>query len=90
MKTCTPEVRYGGAILLLLAAACGREEPIGPDVVARIGGAEVRYAEFEQAVARTVGDDEGVLGSDVLSRLFDQFLDEELLARLAAERGLPA
>ncbi|HEX5759658.1 MAG TPA: peptidylprolyl isomerase, partial [Thermoanaerobaculia bacterium] len=73
-----------------MVSGCRSEEPIGPDVVARIGGAEVRYGEFERSVARTVGDDEGVLASDVLSRLFDQFVDEELLARLAAERGLQA
>jgi hypothetical protein len=67
---------------------CQQAEPLAPDVVARIGEEEVRYAEFERAVARTVGDDEP-LASDVLSRLFDQFLDEELLARVAAERGIP-
>jgi peptidyl-prolyl cis-trans isomerase C len=35
-----------------------------------------------------VGDSGGVLGSDVLSELFDQFLDERLLTRLATDRGL--
>lgn len=80
------------ACLLLVAAcvaACRREAPLAPDVVARMGEEEVRYAQFESWVARAVGDDEGVLGADVLSRLFDQFLDEELLARVAAERGIP-
>ncbi len=39
-------------------------------------------------MARTVGDAGTALGSDVLSELLDQFLDERLLARLAADRGL--
>jgi O6-methylguanine-DNA--protein-cysteine methyltransferase len=74
-------------LLLLLAAACQRTPPPSPDAVARIGDAEVRYAEFESYVTRTVGD-AGVLGSDVLSELFDQFLDEKLLTRLAVDRKL--
>lgn len=74
------------AALLLLA--CRREPPPAPDVVARIAGEAVPYARFESYLARDVGDPEAVLGSDVLSELFDQFLDEQLLARLAAERGL--
>jgi len=56
--------------------------------VARIGETEVRYAEFESYLAASVGDTGGVLGSDVLSELFDQFLDEKLLAKLAVERRL--
>lgn len=74
---------------VLLAAACQRVAPPPPDVAARVGDADVRYAEFERYVALNVGEpDGGVLGSDVLSELFDQFLDERLLERLAADRGL--
>ena len=80
-------VASAGAVLL--AAACQRSAPPAPDAVARLGDAEVRYAEFERYVARSAGDAGDVgLGSDVLSALFDQFLDERLLARLAADRGL--
>jgi hypothetical protein len=78
---------------VVLLAACQRAAPPAPDAVARLGDADVRYAEFERYVARSVGDGGeagggGGLGSDVLSELFDQFLDERLLARLAADRGL--
>jgi hypothetical protein len=73
-------------------AGCGRPRPPGPDVVAKIGDGEIRYAQFEAYLRRAVGDGsgegDGVLASDALSGLFDQFLDEELLARLAADRGL--
>jgi hypothetical protein len=85
-------ILFGTAILL--AAACHRPAPPPPDTVARLGDAEVRYAEFERYVARSVGETGAVgngaggLGSDVLSELFDQFLDERLLALLAADRGL--
>lgn len=69
--------------------ACRESPPPAPDLVARIGEAEeVRYAEFEGYLERTVGDPESVLASDVLSQLFDQFLDEKILVRLAADRGL--
>jgi hypothetical protein len=77
-----------GWSVVLLAAACQRAAPPPPDAAAMIGDAEVRYAEFERYVARNVGEAGGVLGSDVLSELFDQFLDERLLVRLAADRGL--
>ena len=76
----------------LLAAlflfACHPGKPPAPDVVARIGETEVHYSEFESYLSRTGGDGENVLASDVLSQLFDQFLDEELLVRRAADRGL--
>jgi PPIC-type PPIASE domain len=74
--------------LLLLALACRRAEPLAPDVAAQIGDQEVRYSEFEEYLARTADDSDGVLGSDVLSQLFDQFLDEKILVRMAADRKL--
>lgn len=76
------------AAVLMLAAACRPGPPPAPDVVARIGETEVHYSEFESYLARTAGDGETVLASDVLSQIFDQFLDEELLVRRAVERGL--
>lgn len=85
--TATRAARLGCGVILL-TAACQRAAPVSPDAVASLGGAEVRYAEFERYVARNVGDAGTALGSDVLSELLDQFLDERLLARLAADRGL--
>jgi parvulin-like peptidyl-prolyl isomerase len=75
---------------LALAAgfACRREQPPAPDVVARIGGKDVHYSRFEGYLQRSMGDPDTVLASDVLSELFDQFLDEQLLAHLALDRGL--
>lgn len=83
----------GLAILAVLAvvilAACDRRPPPpSPEVVAEIDGREVRYAEFEAYVEGALGDAGDSLGSDVLSQLFDQFLEERLLAMLAVDRGL--
>ena len=80
--------RLAPAALLLLTACQRSAPPPAPDAVARIGETEVRYSELESYIARTVGDTGSVLGSGVLSELFDQFLDEKLLERLAVERGL--
>lgn len=80
--------RRAAVLLLTLLAACRQAEPPAPDLVARIGEEEVRYGRFEEYVKRTAGDGEPVLGNEVLSQLFDQFLDEELLLRLATDRGL--
>jgi peptidyl-prolyl cis-trans isomerase C len=72
-------------VLALLVAACHREAPISADVVARIGGRPVPYARFEEFLRRQVGEGAGALDSRVLSRLLDQFVDAELLTRLAVD-----
>jgi parvulin-like peptidyl-prolyl isomerase len=71
-------------------AACGGQVPPGPDVVARIGAMEVHSGEFEAYLDRMIGDPEAVLASEVLSQLFDQFLDERILVQLARDRKLIA
>ena len=84
--------RAAAALLALAAAlACSRQPaPPGPDVVAHLSGSELRYAEFEGFLRANVGESGGALASAALSRLFDQFLTEEALRRLAVERGLAA
>lgn len=77
------------AAALLLAALLGCDRPPpSPDVAARLGDADIPYARFEAYVRRAVGETEAPLESGVLTQLFDQFLEQELLVRLAAERGL--
>lgn len=86
--------RFGAALAAVLAAAalplagCRPEVAPSPDAVAEIAGEEVDYAVFAGYVERQIGERGSALGSDVLSGLFDRFVDERLLARLAAERGL--
>jgi peptidyl-prolyl cis-trans isomerase C len=77
------------AVTVLPLAGCQPQpSPPAPDAVARIGREDVRYADFEGYLKRSVGDTGNVLASDVLSQLFDQFLEERLLVRLALDRKL--
>lgn len=81
--------RLGLALAAALAlAGCRPEAAPSPDAVAEIAGQEVDYAVFAGYVERQIGERGSALGSDVLSGLFDRFVDERLLAALAAERGL--
>jgi parvulin-like peptidyl-prolyl isomerase len=82
---CAPRTVFFFAFAFLLLVACQREAPVSADVVARIGGQPVRYERFEEFLRHQVGDGAGALDSKVLSRLLDQFLDDELLTRLAAD-----
>lgn len=75
-------------LLLGLFPACASEEASGADIVLRIVGEEIAYSAFERYVQRSVDGDEGALDDRVMSRLFDRFLEEQLLLRLAEERGL--
>ncbi|MBW8878227.1 MAG: peptidyl-prolyl cis-trans isomerase [Acidobacteria bacterium] len=77
----------GLAFTVLPLAACQRQPPPpAPDAVARIGGEDLRYADFEAWLKRNGSDADGVLASDVLSQLFDQFLEERLLVQTAIDR----
>jgi peptidyl-prolyl cis-trans isomerase C len=75
-------IAFAAALFLL---ACQREVPVSADVAARIGGRPVPYARFEEFLRRQVGEGAGSLDSRVLSRLLDQFLEAELLMRLAVD-----
>ena len=74
-------------VAALIAAACAREDRA---VVARVGGDPVLFADFESYVRAEAGDDWTGLPEEVLRRLFQQFLDEHLLARVAREEGIAA
>jgi parvulin-like peptidyl-prolyl isomerase len=82
-------IRHGllVAVVAVAAAACQRAPAIGPDVAAHIDRDAVRYPEFE-AFLRSNGGADQPRDSEVLSRLFDQFIDERLLRRMAVERAL--
>ena len=82
-------VRSAVAVLALAASACRQEVPLpSPDLVARVGDRELKAAAFDAYLERNLGESGGGLASEVLSRLFDQFVREELLAMLARERRL--
>ncbi|RMH18925.1 MAG: peptidyl-prolyl cis-trans isomerase [Acidobacteria bacterium] len=74
----------------LALAGCVGSAQTAADVVARLDGEEVPYERFERYLESNVdGDETGSqeLDDAVASRLFDRFLDQQLLVRLAADRG---
>jgi len=82
----TRSVATAAAVLVLLVAtsACRREDRA---VVARVGGDAILFADFETFVRAEAGDDWMSLEEEVLQQLFHQFVDEQLLARLARDEG---
>ncbi|MGB6643254.1 MAG: peptidylprolyl isomerase [Thermoanaerobaculia bacterium] len=74
--------------LTLVLSACGGDTLPAPHIVAQIEDQQVRYSEFEMYLQENSVDSGLALASDVLSELFDQFLDEELLRRVAMEKDL--
>lgn len=75
-------------LMTLVLGACADKDTVASDVAVSIDGELVAYGEFETYLRDNVGSEEAHLKADTLSRLFDQFLDEQLLVRLAIERGL--
>jgi len=86
-------MRHAFVVVLLasLLSACAAEENLpGPDVVARLGGREVRHADFAAYLTANLGETGAALESDALSALFDRFVEERLLSQLAEDRRLIA
>lgn len=76
------------AVAIAFLAACHHKAAVDPDVVVSIDGEEIGYAAFSAYLGENADGDHFSLEDAVLSQLFDQFLDGELLIRLAVERGL--
>ncbi|MEM7582129.1 MAG: peptidylprolyl isomerase [Acidobacteriota bacterium] len=74
--------------LLLALGGCHKPPAGGADVAVRIDGEEIHYGEFELYLRDYLSGGDPSLDSAVQSGLFDQFLDAQLLIRLAIERGL--
>lgn len=70
---------------LLLLPACGSDAPPAADVAAEVSGRAIPYAEFEAYLAANAMGDAPSLDGLVLSGLFDQFLGEMLVDRLAKD-----
>jgi peptidyl-prolyl cis-trans isomerase C/foldase protein PrsA len=75
---------------LLAAIGCGGEPPVPAGVVVTMHGLELSYEQFTLYVAEAVGESEVAMSSEVLSGLFDQYLDEIVLRRWAEEEGIAA
>lgn len=79
--------RASACLLLGISLGCGGGE-LPEGVVARIGNQDFRYEDFRGYVEESLGGDASRFGSAVLSRLFERFVDDQLLFRLARDRGL--
>ena len=75
-------------LLALLVSCFDTAAELGPGVVARIGGGDILYADFERYVLDADEEELGSLDSAVLAALFYQFLEQRLLLRLATDRKL--
>ncbi len=81
-------VRRACACLLVgVSLSCGGGK-LPEGVVARIGNEDFRYEDFHDYVEESLGGDASRFGSAVLSRLFERFVDDQLLLQLARDRGL--
>lgn len=86
-----PFIRWAAAAALGVSLmACGSVGDERAGSVLEIDGEPIAYSEFESYLKRQLGDEEMVFDGVVESRLFDQFVGERLLVRLARERGLAA
>lgn len=71
-------------LVVMALAACQPTHPAA-DVVLQIDRETIRWEQFEQYLDANLIDGGGVLASDVMSALFDQYVDERLLERLARD-----
>lgn len=79
-----------GAVALSFLLGCGRRalDASDPNVIAKVGDTRIPREAFERYVSQTLSEQGTLLSSEALSALLDQFLDEQVLLRLAQEQGL--
>lgn len=75
------------ALVLVVTTAC-RDELPAADIVARIAGSEIRLGSFEDYLEQSSIDLDAGLDDRVLTQLFDEFLDETRVLRLAVDDGV--
>lgn len=75
-------------LLALLLAACEGRQEVPADVALRIDQDDVHYSAFEAYLRANVDPKAVDLNGKTSSSLLDQFLDEQLLLRLAVQQGL--
>jgi len=76
-------------VVVTTGSGCGPRHALpGADIAAVVGGTEIPYQQFELYLSHTLGDAETGASSTVLSALLDQYLEENLMLRLAIDRHL--
>lgn len=81
--------RLPAFVLLVPALFAGcRDELPAPDIVARVAGEEIHLSSFETYLELSSIDLDAGLDDRVLTQLFDEFLDETLVQRMAIDDGV--
>ncbi len=77
-------------LTVLTLVGCSEEVPRESRVVLEIAGRPVTLGEFERFLRMSVQQESPVLSSELMSALFDQFVEEQLLLRAADDAGIRA
>jgi parvulin-like peptidyl-prolyl isomerase len=77
-------------LTVLTLVGCSEEVPRESRVILEIAGRPVTLGEFEGFLRMSVQQESPVLSSEVMSALFDQFVEEQLLLRAADDAGIKA
>lgn len=75
-------------LLLCLLTACNQGDNTAANVAVSIESEDVEYSSFESYMRHNIDSTALPLEPKVMGQLFDQFVDEHLLTRLAGERGM--
>lgn len=80
--------RAGVVLIAVCLAACQPPPEPAEGAIVMIDDRPLTYSDFESFLERMVGSEGAALEGRVLTALFEQFLEEELLLQLAVDRRL--
>jgi parvulin-like peptidyl-prolyl isomerase len=83
-------MRYSLLFAIGLLSCVSHEVPRSERIVVDIAGDPVTVGEFDRFVETSMHQDEPFLAGDVMEALFEQFIEEKLLLRAAADAGIRA
>jgi peptidyl-prolyl cis-trans isomerase C len=82
--------KLASLVLISALAGCAEDLPRESRVVLEIDGRPVTLGEFDRFLRMSVQQESPVLSSEVMSALFEQFVEEQLLLRAADDAGIRA
>jgi len=82
--------KFASIVTVLTLVGCAEELPPESRVVLEIAGRPVTLGEFDSFIRMSVQQQSPVLSSEVMSALFEQFVEEQLLLRAADDAGIRA
>lgn len=82
--------KLASLVLISTLTGCAEEIPRESRVVLEIAGRPVTLGEFDRFIRMSVQQESPALSSEVMSALFEQFVEEQLLLRAADDAGIRA